>query len=115
MTKAEKALALQQAQDMVTWTGKKWATFNRNFAADLTVVARLEINKMAYKAYMEAQSLAITKLCGGHYAQLTEKAGASYVDYAELFAELRTMGIDTDALTAKHTKRRAPTLAFIFK
>lgn len=115
MTKAEKATAAKKAVEMTAWTGKQWAAFHRQYAAQETVGSLHEIDREAYKQYMVNAGLTTTEAAGGHYAMLNQKAGASYVDYTGMLEKLKGMGIDTDALVKEFTKKRADTLAFSFK
>lgn len=114
MTKTEKMQAGKLAVEMVEYTKKQWAAFNRSFSASLAIASKLEIQKAAYKMFLEGTDDKLLE-AGGHTAQVTVKAGASYVDYAALLGELAEQGIDTDSLVKRHTKRRAETMAFSFK
>lgn len=114
MTKTEKALAEKMAAEMIEYTKKQWAAFNRTFAASVAVASKLEIQKAAYKLFLESTEDKMLD-AGGHVAQVSVKAGASYVDYAALLEELAEQGIDTNSLVKRHTKRRAETMAFSFK
>lgn len=115
MTKAEKLAAERKATEMVAWSKTQWAAFNRTFAAQETVTSLHAIDREAYKAYMINAGIGVTESAGGHYAVVTKKTGQSYVDYAGMLTELAEMGVDTDALIRKYTKRRANTKAFSFK
>lgn len=119
MTKGDKLTAARKAKDMETWKGKDWKAFNKGYAAHVLNAAQREVEKEAYKIFMEKKGWVTTRgtiaETEGHVAELSMKEGATYVDYDGLLTELKGMGIDTDALKAKYTKRRAPTLAFTFK
>lgn len=114
MTKTEKAVAEKLAVEMKGYDKKKWAAFNRSFSASMAVASKLEVQKMAYKLFLSGTEDKLME-AGGYTAQVTPKAGASYVDYAELLAELEEQGINTTALVNRHTKRRAGTSEFKFK
>lgn len=115
MTKAEKATAAVKAQEMRSWSKPQWAAFNRTYSAQETVASLHEIDREAYKGYMVDAGLSTTEAAGGHYAILTTKTGAMRLDQKGLFAELREMGVDIDALVEKHTHKSPDTQAFSFK
>lgn len=115
MTKAEKAAAAAKAQEMRSWSRAQWATFNRTYSAQETIVSLHEIDREAYKGYMMNEGLVTTEAAGGHYAILTTKTGAARLDQKALFAELRDMGVDIDTLVEKHTHKSPDTQAFSFK
>ena len=115
MTKAEMNAAASKAVEMATWGTREWAAFNRQYAAQETITGLHAIDREAYKAYMVNAGLAMTEPAGGHYATVTHKRGAAYVDYKAMMVKLAAMGIDVDALETEFAKRRPDTDAFSFK
>lgn len=115
MTKAEKMTAAIKAQEMRSWSRAQWAAFNRTYSAQETIASLHEIDREAYKGYMVDTGLSTTEAAGGHYAILTTKSGAMRLDQKALFEELRSMGVDIDALVERHTHKSADTVAFSFK
>lgn len=114
MTKAEKTMVEVMATEMNGWKPIQWATFHRRFAAAETVAKRHALDHDAYKMHMVKAGKVLTDEAGGHYASLSTRKGASYVDYNELLAELREEGYDVEALVARHTKSRPDTVTFKF-
>lgn len=115
MTKAEKAAAATKSQEMKSWSKPQWAAFNRTYSAQETIVSLHEIDREAYKGYMVSCGLSTTEAAGGHYAILSTKTGAMRLDQKALFAELRELGVNIDALVEKHTHKTPDVKAFSFK
>lgn len=114
MTKTEKIAAERLATEMDKYNKKQWATFNRLFSSSVAIAAKLEIQKAAYKIYLTTTTEKMVE-AGGHTAQVTEKAGASYIDYTAMLVELAEQGINTEELIKRHTKRKPGVIAFSFK
>lgn len=114
MTRTEKAFAEKMSVEMANYTKKQWATFNKTYASHVAIASKLEIHKMAYKLFLEETEDKLLE-AGGHKAQVTTRAGGSYVDYAGLLAELEEQGIDTQELIKRHTKHKPEQVVFTFK
>lgn len=101
--------------ELESYDKSKWKQFHKKYALDEYTAMLHKIDHDAYKEYMISKGLTRSELFDGHYAVITTKSGAKYVDTDSLYAELRSIGVDIDSLVEKHTKHYSPTKAFSFK
>lgn len=115
LSKAAQAMADSMRKAMEGWKPKDWAALNKRMAAEKAGAEAYEWHRAAYIAYLQEHGMTYSDKAGGYQAILTQKTGASYVDYTSLLEELKEEGYDTDDLVSRHTHKRSDTVQFNIK